>query len=264
MRHILGGALIAIPCASLALLGACTSLTSEVQSTNCTQIGTLVVGDTLRDSITTSSCRQIDHTYANRYRFQLAAQTKLLASLSSPRQKAFLFVSDSVGAVIANSSITSPLDTAATLHLILKAGSYALGVSSVATSPSGPLRLIAGDDPSAVSGCLPIWVTTGITTTQTISGVDCTTGPLGSNYFSHSYLSVILGGHELKLTEYSTGFTPQVLVSGQSGATLGTSTLDTTGTSALLDYVPGADVALLLWVGSSDQRGFGQYTLTIN
>lgn len=264
MRKILGGALIALPCASLVLLGACTSLTSEVQSSNCTQFGALVVGDTLRDSITASSCRQIDRTYANRYVFQVAAQAKLLASLSSPAQKAFLFVSDSRGVVIANSSITSPLDTAATLHLILKAGSYALGVSSVATVPSGPLRLIAANDTSAVSGCLPIWVTTGITTTQTITGADCTTGPLGPNYFSHSYLTVILGGGVLKLTEHATGFAPQVLVAGQSGATLSTSTVDGTGTNALVDYFPVADAALLLWVGSSDQRGFGQYTLTIN
>jgi hypothetical protein len=258
------GALIAIPCAGLALLGACTSLTSEVQTSSCTQVGGIVVGDTLRDSITASSCHQIDHTYANRYRFQLIAQTKLLVSLSSPRQKAFLFVSDSAGVLIANSSITSPLDTAATLHLILKAGAYALGVSSVAAAPSGPLRLVASDDPSAVSGCVPIWVTTGITTTQTISGTDCTTGPLGSSYFSHTYLTVILGGHGLTLTEHATGFTPEVLVSGQSGATLGTSTVDATGTNALLDYSPAADAALLLWVGSSDQRAFGQYTLTIN
>ena len=89
-------------------------------------------------------------------------------------------------------------------------------------------------------------------------------GPLGSSYFSHTYLTVILGGHDLKLTEHATGFTPEVLVSGQSGATLGTSTVDASGTNALLDYSPAADAALLLWVGSSDQRAFGPYTLTIN
>ena len=211
MRHTLGGALIAPLCASLSLLGACTSLTSEVQSNNCTQVGSLVVGDTVRDSVTASSCRQSDQTYSNRYRFQLTAQTKLRASLSSPLHKAFLFVSDSQGVVIANSSITSPLDTAATLYLILRAGSYALGVSSVATAPSGPLRMVALTDTTAISGCLPVWISPGITTSQTISTASCTTGPLGSNYPSHSYLTVTLAGRELKLTEHATAFAPQIV-----------------------------------------------------
>lgn len=264
MRHTLGGALIAPLCASLSLLGACTSLTSEVQSNNCTQVGSLVVGDTVRDSVTASSCRQSDQTYSNRYRFQLTAQTKLRASLSSPLHKAFLFVSDSQGVVIANSSITSPLDTAATLYLILRAGSYALGVSSVATAPSGPLRMVALTDTTAISGCLPVWISPGITTSQTISTASCTTGPLGSNYPSHSYLTVTLAGRELKLTEHATAFAPQIVVANQSGATLATSTVDNTGTNALVDFVPGSDAALLLWVGSSNQLGFGPYTLTIN
>jgi hypothetical protein len=262
VRHIPASALIAIPFAGL--VWACTSLSSEVQGTTCTQLGTLHVGDTLRDSITAGSCRQADRTYVNHYLIHLTGQTSLVVSLSSPLHQAFLFASDSSGVVIANSSITSNPDTATTLYLILRAGSYRVSVNSVTTAPSGPLRLVVGNDTSAIQGCLPVWVTGGITTTQTLTASDCTTGPLGSTYYSHTYLTVVLGGAELKLTEHATVFTPQVLVTDQTKAILSTSTVDNTGTNALVDYFPAGDAALLLWVGGTDPRGFGQYTLTIN
>lgn len=264
MRHTLGGARIAIPCASLVLISACTSLSSEVQSGNCLQGATLVVGDTLRDSVTASSCRLTDRTYVNFYRFRLTAQAKLRVSLSSPREQAFLLVSDSLGTVIANSSITAPLDTTAILRLMLKAGPYQVAVNSVAAAPSGPLRLVASGDTSAVRGCLPTWVTTGITTTQALTVSDCSGGPLGSGYFYHLYLIATVSGTELKLTEHATAFTPQVVVVDPDGTLEGSSALDTTGTNALVDFTPASQPAMHLWVGSSAQSGFGQYTLSIN
>jgi hypothetical protein len=263
VRHISGGVFAAMTCTGLLWVVACSSLTSEIQNNTCTQPGTIVVGDTLRDSVTSSSCHLNDGTYVNAYRFQVAAQTKLRVSLSSPLHRAFLLASDSVGVLIANTSLTSPVDTAATLHLIVKAGSYALTVSSYDAAPSGPLRLVAAPDTSAIMGCLPVWVTHGITTTQTITATACTTGPLGPTHYSHTFLTVVLAGSELKVGEQATGFVPEVLVVNQAGTTLATSAVDSTG-AAQVDYVPGADAAVLMWVGSSDQYGIGPYTLTIH
>jgi hypothetical protein len=264
VRQSIRGVLASLSCASLASIGACTSVTSQVQTGTCTDVGTLVVGDTLRDSVTASACRLTDGTYVKSYRFRVAAQTTLRISLSSPLQRAFLLTTDSDGVVIANTFITSPVDTAATLRLIATAGAYVVAVNTLAPAPSGPLRLVAMADTSAIRGCLPVWVTKGITTTQTITGSDCTTGPLGPTYYSHTFLTVVLGGGELKVTEHASGFTPQVVLVDRSGATLGTSALDASGTNALLDYSPGLPSALLMWVGSADALALGQYTLTIN
>jgi hypothetical protein len=264
VRPTLGGVLATISCAGLVWILACTSVTSDVPSVFCTQLDVLTVGDTVRDTITTASCRQTDHSYMRLYRLQVATQTKLQVSLSSPLQPAFLFAVDSAGVVIANSSITSPLDTATTLQLIVPGGSYDLGVNSAGTTPSGPLRLVATNDSAPISGCVPVWVTKGITTTQTIGAAACATGPLGPSYPSHTFLTVVLGGRELQATEHATGFAPQVLVTNQGGTIIAASTVDSTGTNAVLHYVAGVDAALLLWVGSSQQLGFGQYTLTIN
>ena len=220
MRHTLRRALPALASAGLAGIAACASLDGPSPGGSCAPVGTLTVGDTLRDAITTSSCRLTDQTYVNFYRFSVDTQTTLLVTLKSPLQDAFVWVSDSTSLTIGISSATQNPDTVATSRLILKAGSYQLAVNSYGTTPSGSFRVIAAKDSSPVRGCVPVWVTSGITTRQSITAADCIYGPLGSKYYYHLYLYSILGANEVQLTEHSTAFPPEVWVVSQSGATV--------------------------------------------
>lgn len=263
MRLSPRGALMALPCAGLVWLAACVSLNNSNQSGDCTKLGTLTLGDTLVDSVSSNTCRLTDGTYADFYTVAVDSQTKLAVSLRSHGQSAFLWLTDSTQALTALTTLTQSPDTSATLSLLLAPGTYRLAVNSYNSSPSGPFSVIATRDTTALHGCNPLWVTPGITTTQTITGADCNLGPTGTSYLYHLYLFMIQVGGELKLTEHSTGFSPEVLVVSQSGATVATSALDSTGTSAAVDYVPAGQDALLLWVGSSDTHQLGTYTLTI-
>jgi hypothetical protein len=264
VRHPLRGALIALPCAGLIWLAACVSLDNPNQGGTCTRLGTIAVGDTLDDTVSSASCRLSDGTYVEFYTVAVDSQAKLAVNLRSHAQPAFLWLTDSTSAFVAITTFTQSPDTAATMALLLQPGNYRLAVNSYNTSPSGAFRVIVARDTTAVRGCYPVWVTHGITTSQTITGADCNLGPLGTSYLYHLYLHMIQSGEELKLTEHSTGFSPQVLVVSQTtGLTVATSALDTTGTNAQVDLQPSSPDALRLWVGSSDTHQLGSYTLTI-
>lgn len=261
MRLSFGGALLILTGAGLASF-AC-SLDSTAPFVPCTKYGTFAIGDVIRDSVVASSCRESDNTYENLYRFQLAAQTKLLVSLSSPADKAFLHLTDSSGVLIVNSVYSWTVDTAATVRMILKAGTYYLGVNSWFQRPSGAFRVTTAVDNSPVAGCGSTWITTGISTSQTITGSDCTAGPVGSKYYSHLFLLVVLANKQVAFTEHSTAFSPQVHVVSQSGASVGVSVIDSTGTNGMVDHLTTAEDLWQLWVGSSDSLQTGAYTLTL-
>jgi hypothetical protein len=262
LRQIHHGALVALGCIGVAAMTGCVSLDSPQLGGDCSKLGTLTLGQTLVDSVTTGSCRLTDLTYANFYTFAVDSQTRLTVTLHSRSQDAFTWLSDTTSLIKAITTATQSPDTVATMRLFLKAGSYRLAVNSYLSSPSGAFSVVTAPDTAPVRGCTPFWITSGVTTSQTITNADCKQGPLGTNYIYHLYLYMIPGGGHLNLTEHSTAFAPQVLVVSQSGAVVAYSATDTTHTNALVSYFPTAQDALLLFVGSSDTPGLGAYTLT--
>ncbi len=259
----LRAALIATSCLGPALVAGCPSLSDVTLKPACNQYGTLALGATVTDSITPASCELTDRTYAAFYRLAVTSQTRLRLSLSSPLASTYLSVADSSGQTVANSSVTSTADTAATLRMIVKPGRYQVGVITVATYPSGPLSLSTASDTLAVRGCVPIWVTTGIATTQTLTTSDCTLGPQGANYYYHVYWTAILNAEDLVLTEHATAFPPETWILDATGIAQGHSEFDSLGNNGLVDYAPPSHTYLQLWVGSSNQLAVGAYALTI-
>ena len=265
VRHTFRGALVALTGAGLAV-GAC-SLESAAPVVPCTTFTTFAIGDTIRDSLTATSCRLGDLSYESVYRFQLAGQTKLRMTLSSPSDTAFLLVLDSTNFGLVNSLYTSSADTSAVVEMILRAGTYQLIVNSWHQSPSGRFRVLTAVDSTPIAGCdntNVIWLSTGISTSQTITSADCKGFPLGAKYYYHRYRLVIHEQRLLAFTEHSTSFIPQVtLISGLTGGTLGVTSLDSSGTNARVSFTPTAPDLLLLLVGSQDSLQVGPYSLTI-
>lgn len=264
MRHFSGDLRAAVACAAVLGAAAC-SLDSSAPTGggDCTRVGTVALGDTLRDSLVASSCRQANGTYAAFYAIQVdspQSQVRLALASGAP---AFMVLGDARNAIIVNSLYTDTLGTTAAIRIIAKGGRYVIGVNSGGQAPSGAFSLTFARDSSPVRGCTPIWVTTGITTAQTLTASDCTFGPQGTKYYTHLYLAVILGNEELRLTEHTTAFPPQAQLVGQNGQTAGLSSLDSTGANAVVDFVPSTDNLLLMWLGSSDSLQTGAYTLTI-
>lgn len=217
MRHFSGDLRAAVACAAVLGAAAC-SLDSSAPTGggDCTRVGTVALGDTLRDSLVASSCRQANGTYAAFYAIQVdspQSQVRLALASGAP---AFMVLGDARNAIIVNSLYTDTLGTTAAIRIIAKGGRYVIGVNSGGQAPSGAFSLTFARDSSPVRGCTPIWVTTGITTAQTLTASDCTFGPQGTKYYTHLYLAVILGNEELRLTEHTTAFPPRRSWSGRT------------------------------------------------
>jgi hypothetical protein len=264
VRHPFRGASLVLAGAGLAGLGACVSLESPAVSPTCGTAGTLTIGAALSDAITSNSCRLSDLTYANFYKFRVDSPSQLAVSLTSAAA-ATTWITDSAGALVANSAFNESAATTQSLRLIVKPGPYQLAVNSFATQPSGALTVTVAKDTTPVSGSqTAVWVTDSIATTQTITSGDHSDGPYGTRYYYHLYLRWVQGGSQLSLSEHSTAFDPQVVITSvNSGSAVGVSVLDSTNTTAVVSYSPGATDVLLLWVGSRDSLQAGKYSLTI-
>ena len=265
MRHTLRGVLPAVAAAGLLGLGACISLDSPNQGGNCAGVGSLTIGVTHLDSLTTASCRLTDQTWANAYLFHVDSQANLVLSLAAPGGLVTTWLTDSTGAMIASSQVTQSPDTTATVRMILGAGSYEVVANSYLTTPPGAFRMTVKRDSTAVAGpASVVWVTKAITTTQTITAGDHTDGPLGLKYYYHLFLRWVPSGGQVQLTEHATAFRPGAQVANLQGATLAVSSLDSTLSNAVVSYGSLAGDILLLWIGSADSLQTGPYKLSVN
>ncbi len=212
------------------------------------------VGDTASDSLTSQLCRHL-------YQFTADSQLNLRFTVTSHGLQTFLQLLDQRGAIVMNSALTTSLDTVTTVRAMLGKGGYALSVNVVNQGDQGTFRVWAATDTTPVSGCAPVWVTSGVTTAQTITTGDCTNGPAGTSYYTHEYLMVLLQLQEVSITMTSTSYPPRVLLTG--GGNTASSTADSTGTSAVLANQILAQDAYTIWAGSQSAGQTGKYTLQI-
>ena len=212
------------------------------------------LGESTADTLTAQTCRHI-------YQFAVDSQTGVRFELSSPGLATYVQLFDQNETIVMNSTLTNPPGAATTVRMMLASGSYLLAVIPVNVGQSGAFRFATVTDTAAVSGCNPVWVTPGITTSQTITTADCGLGPSGGAYYTHVYALVLLQAQQVTLTETSTSFPPEVQLSG--GGNTVTSTPDTTGTTASISAIALAQGPYTVWAGSSSAGKTGTYTLQI-
>lgn len=214
----------------------------------------LTFGVAASDSLTSTTCIAF-------YKFSVGAQANLRVTLTSPGVQTFLQLADSTGVIRINSVLTDTLDTTTTVRMMLGAGGYQFSVIPINLGQKAKYSLVAVLDASPVAGCNPIWVTAGITTTQTITHSDCTQGPSGTNFFTHVYTLLLRSGQDLNFSEYSTSLAPGMALNGPDG--LENSAADSLGTTASISTTVGSQGTYRLWVGSSSAGQVGTYTLKI-
>ena len=211
-------------------------------------------GDTANDSLTSQTCVQL-------YTVSVNAQENVRLTLTSPGVQTFVQLVDPVGKVQVNSALTAPVDTTTTVRMMLGVGNYTILILPLNSGQKAAYRLTSVTDTSAVAGCTGVWVTPGITTTQTITRQACTQGPGGGNYLYHMYMVFLQQGEGINFTEYSTNMAPQLLVVGPDGQL--PSSPDSLGTTAVLSTSITNQGAYHLWVGSSTAAQTGSYTLNL-
>jgi hypothetical protein len=254
MRHTRGKWAFAAALGALLAATACLTTTDLGNCRGAIPTHAYTLGDSTGDTLTSQACRQ-------HYQFTVTGQANVQFKVVSPGLQTFLQLYDQRGAIVMNSAYSGALDTATVVRMMLGDGNYTLAVNVVTAGQSGPFRLTSDPDTSAVAGCGTIWVTTGITTTQTITPQDCTQGPLGAGYLTHVYAVVLLQNQVVTVAESAAAFTPEVFLYGQGTAL--SSTLDSTGTKGSLSTIVVTQGGYNIWAGSSSPGQTGKYTLQI-
>jgi len=246
---------LAAALSAVAATTGCLKVTADLGGCSPTSPGhNYTLGDTATDSLTSEICSHL-------YSFTVTGQANVRIRFSSPQTQTYLQLYDSRGAIVMNSAVVQAPDTTTTMRMMLGDGSYGLVVLPLSRGQSSPFTLSVVPDSSAVSGCNPVWVTTGVTTTQTLTPLDCTQGPAGAGFYTHVYLLVLLANQTTTITENSSALAPAVYMAGPSGTI--TSTPDSTGAVATVATLVSTQGAYTLWVGAATQGQAGKYTLQI-
>jgi hypothetical protein len=246
------------------LVGASSCGVGSTAPEGCTSSVNYTVGDTVRASLGgPNSCLEVDGTWEDFYNVSLPAQTQLLLTLSSPGLTTYLRVFNLNRTAVVNTAYYRAPDTSSTARAILTAGAYQIVVRDTVPGATGSYRLVAAPDSTPVANCAEaVWLTTGITTTQTLHNTDCTQGAGGSTHYVHVYTIVQLYTQSTTFAESSAAFTPAMSLTSQ-GTGIQNSTLDSTGTVATILGFATASDAYQLFAGSAAALQTGRYTLTI-
>jgi hypothetical protein len=116
--------------------------------------------------------------------------------------------------------------------------------------------------PESVTNCDEVWVTIGISTSQSLAETDCAQGVV------HDEFRLILqAGESLTLTQSSTVFDPSITLLNGVGATVG-SDIGTTSEAAVVTFTAPASPVLaadriVAGSASSEPTQTGAYALTI-
>ena len=90
------------------------------------------------------------------------------------------FDDDSIPGVAPNSQI----------DVILPGGDYIIGASSYARSATGAYSLKAATRPAAMNGCREVWVTRGVTVSDSIRLSDCADSAVSPHYYDVARIAV--------------------------------------------------------------------------
>ena len=146
--------------------------------------------------------------------------------------------------------------------MIVGSGDYVIAPSSYDPDTIGPYALSTLLWQAEVSGCGEVWVTRGITISDSIKAGDCvdSTGP----YYADAISIVVSVGTVLTITEQSTAFDAALFVFDGTGVPVAQN-LDSadTGPNAHLSFTVPATNRYFLFAATQDTAATGAYTLTI-
>jgi hypothetical protein len=241
------------------VIAGCPSLASTL-NTGCTKIATITVGDTVRTTIGPNSCQEADGTNVDFYSLTVSGQANAVIALYAPGLRTYVQVYDPLHTPVVSSNVFQTPDSTASVRVMLAPAAYQIAVRDSLAGTQGAYRLSVTNDTAPAAGCGLIWITPGITTTQTLTTADCTASGSGTTHYYHHYEMVMLFSQSNVFTDTSTAFSPSMTLFASTGSSVN-STLN--GTVATIAAFAQSQDYYQLWVGSAAALQTGTYKLTV-
>ncbi|MGH7544975.1 MAG: hypothetical protein ACREKI_02200 [Gemmatimonadota bacterium] len=233
-------------------------------STACAVTTPYAIGATVNGALANSDCDFGDGTFIDQYRLEAPSQVSVRFSMSSGAFDTFLwiFATGSPGGQVLALHDDIDLDagnTNSSIHILMSPASYVVGANSaiIGAEETGPYTLTSSFISPNATGCAVLWVTPGVTTSQSLTTNDCEdTGPI----YSDEFTIILLFGQSLTVTMTSALVSPHLVLLDDTGTPVASAP---SGADATIVYTATDNEIYTIVATSDNVDEVGEYDLTI-
>jgi len=227
-------------------------------------VASYTLGESVSGVLASTDC--VLGTYYNDfYGLTASAQQGLMITMSSSTFDTWVDLYTGVGDYLAfDDDIDPGVIQNSELHAIVAPGSYILAPSSYDPYVTGPYTLTATTRPQTLADCELVWLTPGVTITDSLTTTDCTrSGP----FYSDSVALIGYAGSVLTIAQRSAAVNAKltlyrVINEAFDGIFVASNDDSTAGTTdAFLSVTVPQSAAYILIIGSAGAGETGAYTL---
>ena len=150
------------------------------------------------------------------------------------------------------------------LSAIVGAGDYLIAPSSYNPLTIGAYTLSVLTRPAALAGCGIVWVTRGVTVTDSVTTGDCVDST-GGRFYADAVALYLVQGSMLRVSNHSADFDAAIFIHNATGAQVAANNDSAGGTTnAFLAFPVPATGPYLVFAGTNDSLATGAYTLTVS
>lgn len=227
----------------------------------CDSIAAFKIDSTTTARLENTDCTLLAGFFSDLYAVNLSAQTGVSIVEESDSLNTYLELYRASGEILAANDDSSDVVVNSIIEAILPAGDYVLAPSSAVGGVRGPYTLTASTRTQGLVGCPLVWVTRGVTISDSITTNDCAqTG----GFRADLVVIPLLGGTVARLHLRSTAFDARLQVRNDVQTDTLASNDDSTGTTdAWLAFTAPASDFYVIAIGTETSGETGAYTFEI-
>jgi hypothetical protein len=228
----------------------------------------LALNDTLSGALATTDCK-FPGFYTGYYTdfFELAVppvQQAVVLTMRSAAFDTYLELYLRSGEFLGYDPYTDTLDNNSTVSAILAAGDYLLAPSSFLRGPVGAYTMAAVTRPAELAGCGIVWVTPGVSVSDSVTAGDCV-DTTGGNHYADAVAIGLVAGTVLSVSHHSATFDAALFLRNGQGVTVASNNDSSVATTnAYIAYTVVQSGVYLLFIGTNAVGETGAYDLRID
>ncbi|HEY3279758.1 MAG TPA: Ig-like domain-containing protein [Gemmatimonadales bacterium] len=235
----------------------------------CTYVVSYTLGAVVNGALATTDCITNNFYYTDFYGLTFGTQQGLRITTTSTGFDTWLDVYRGNGDYLAfNDDIERGVITNSQIDFIAAPGSYVLAPNSFDEFTTGPYTLSAVSRSQTVENCDLVWVTRGVTVTDSVTAGDCSDTDSTGTYYSDAVAIIALAGSVLTIAQRSAAVDAFLALYEvtDSGLVLVTANDDSAGVGPnahIVATVPDYAV-YIVFMGTAGAGATGGYTVAIS
>jgi len=227
----------------------------------CANVVTLTLGVTTSGRLSLSDCALSDGSFVDFYQMSVpTAGTYVIDQVSSVFDS-YLVMFNSVGRLVGVNDDVVSGNPNSRIKAVLAAGTFIIGANSYAPRDTGAYTITAAATTAEVTNCEAVFVTPGISTSQSLSSTDCT----ANGIFSDDYLIFMQSGQSITVSMTSTAVDSylEITADGNSTILMSNDNIDATTQNAQFTFMAGSTGFYIIKARSAAAGATGAYTLAV-